>query len=163
MIQILTTGGTIGGLDFENELKVPKTISDTIERMLENAQVTFGYKLKSVFAKDSRCITAGDLNLLKLEINNTNVKRIVITHGTISMVETAQYLGRFFLNKTIVLLGSYELGQSPQSDAPFNLGFALGVIKFLEPGVYIAMQGQIFPWDKVVKNVDKNRFEYTTP
>ena len=63
------------------------------------------------------------------------------------------------LNKTIVLVGSFILGSSADTDAPFNLGYAISSLQLLKPDVYIAMNGQIFPWNNVSKNLETNKFE----
>lgn len=75
------------------------------------------------------------------------------------MVETAKYLGNLNLDKTTVLIGSFILGNTRNTDAPFNLGYAICALKTLGSGVFIAMNGRIFSWNNVVKNIDKNMFE----
>lgn len=75
------------------------------------------------------------------------------------MEDTAKYLGKLNLNKTIVLVGSFILGSSENTDAPFNLGYAISSLQFLKPGVYVAMNGTIFHWENVTKNLEANKFE----
>ena len=77
---------------------------------------------------------------------------IVIIHGTDTLRETAGVLGLAALGKTIVLTGAMIPYEIANSDALFNLGFACGVAQVLPPGVYVAMNGQVFAWDKVIKN-----------
>ncbi len=84
---------------------------------------------------------------------------IVIVHGTDTMRETAEVLGRAALDKTIVLTGAMVPCRVDGSDAPFNLGFACAAAQFGGPGVWIAMQGRLFPWDDVRKNREAGRFE----
>lgn len=160
MIQIITTGGTIEGLEYNNESEVDKSGWKPIESFFKNVRPSFDFKIKQAFSKDSRFITSDDRACLLQSINNSQVKKILITHGTLTMVETAQYLGRLKLKKTIIITGSFVLGSSPDTDAAFNLGFAVSALNFLEFGVYISMQGALFPWDKVIKNTTKNRFEH---
>ena len=85
--------------------------------------------------------------------------KILITHGTFTMDQTAKHLGELNLDKTIVMVGSFILGNNQQTDAPFNLGYALSSLHFLNKGVYIVMNGNIFDWKNVKKNERKNRFE----
>jgi L-asparaginase len=79
-------------------------------------------------------------------------KAIVIIHGTDTMRDTAGVLGEAALGKTIVLTGAMIPYEIANSDALFNLGFASGVAQVLSPGVYVAMNGQVFAWDNVTKN-----------
>ncbi|MCX7026750.1 MAG: asparaginase domain-containing protein [Spirochaetes bacterium] len=85
--------------------------------------------------------------------------RIVITHGTDTMATTASLLGNAHLGKTIVLTGAMVPYQIQDSDALFNFGTAFAAVQLLEPGVYIAMNGRIFDWDKVMKNKEIGVFE----
>ncbi len=86
-------------------------------------------------------------------------ERIVITHGTDPMVETAEVLGRAGLGKTIVLTGAMVPYIFSNSDAVFNLGCAVTAVQLLPRGVFIAMNGMVFPWDGVRKNREKGVFE----
>ena len=104
-------------------------------------------------------ITTEDRALLKDKIYAINSRQILITHGTITMIETAAYLGKLDIDKTIVLVGSFILGTEKDSDASFNLGYAFCALQTLEKGVYIAMNSKIFHWDNVMKNIDKNKFQ----
>ena len=158
MITILTTGGTIEGLDYVGDKGIKKT-NVSISDFLKSANVNFEYTIQSVFKKDSRDITIKDLNLLENRIKESNANKILITHGTFTMEDTAKYLGKLNLGKTIVLVGSFILGSSEKTDAPFNLGYAISSIQFLKPDVYIAMNGKIFIWNNVSKNLETNKFE----
>ena len=159
MIKIITTGGTIEGLDYENE-KNRQIARMSIVDILEAANVSFKYKITEAFCKDSRLITIKDRIQLVSKIETSKEEKILITHGTITMLETAALLGQVDFNKTIVLVGSFLLGTEKNSDAPFNLGYAICALRTLEKGIYIAMNGQIFLWDYVIKNVADNRFEF---
>jgi L-asparaginase len=112
-----------------------------------------------VFKKDSRAITDEDRAQLVCKIKESAATKILITHGTFTMEDTAKYIGKLNLNKTIVLVGSFILGSSAETDAPFNLGYALSSLQLLKPDVYIAMNGQIFNWNNVSKNLETNKFE----
>lgn len=158
MITILTTGGTIEGLDYVSDKAINKT-NVSIADFLESANVDFEHTIESVFKKDSRAIKDNDREQLARKIEETNASKILITHGTFTMEDTAKYLGKLKLNKTIVLVGSFILGSSENTDAPFNLGYAISSLQFLMPGVYIAMNGQVFDGNNVSKNLETNRFE----
>ncbi|MCK0190716.1 asparaginase domain-containing protein [Arenibacter sp. F20364] len=155
---IISTGGTIEGLDYEN-LNQKQTTTVAIDDILSNARVALKYTIEKILNKDSRFINDDDRELIAEKIKSNDSDKILLTHGTITMVETAQFLGRLALNKTIVLTGAFILGTKKNTDAPFNLGFALSALQILEPGVYIAMNGAIFNWDNVKKNNQNNRFE----
>ncbi|PHR11313.1 MAG: asparaginase [Aequorivita sp.] len=158
MIKILTTGGTIEGLDYVDDKGIKKT-NISIGDFLDRANVDFEYEIESIFKKDSRAITEKDRELLVRKIKETSATNILITHGTFTMEDTAKYIGKKDLNKTIVLVGSFILGSSADTDAPFNLGYAISSLQLLKPDVYIAMNGQIFPWKNVTKNLETNKFE----
>tara|TARA_R110002124_G_scaffold174673_1_gene342482 strand:- start:18443 stop:18928 length:486 start_codon:yes stop_codon:yes gene_type:complete len=158
MITILTTGGTIEGLDYVGDKAINKT-NVSIADFLESANVDFEYTIESVFKKDSRAIKDDDREQLVRKIEETNASKILITHGTFTMEDTAKYIGKLNLNKTIVLVGSFILGSSADTDAPFNLGYAISSLQLLKPDVYIAMNGQIFNWNNVSKNLETNKFE----
>ncbi|ADF52119.1 MULTISPECIES: asparaginase domain-containing protein [Flavobacteriaceae] len=158
MIQIFTTGGTIEGLDYVDGKGITQS-SVTIETFLEKANVDFEYAVESVFKKDSRAIDEKDIQLLVQRIRNANSTKILITHGTFTMEDTAKYIGKLNLKKTIVLVGSFILGSSADTDAPFNLGYAISSLQLLKPDVYIAMNGQVLLWNNVSKNLETNKFE----
>ncbi|MGO3181249.1 MAG: asparaginase domain-containing protein [Aequorivita sp.] len=158
MIAILTTGGTIEGLDYigGNE---KKSSNISIKNFLTAANVDFEYTIENVFKKDSRAITVNDREQLVIKIVESDALKILITHGTFTMENTAKYIGKLNLKKTIVLVGSFILGSSGDTDAPFNLGYAISSLQLLKPDVYIAMNGQIFHWKNVTKNLETNKFE----
>ncbi|WP_194850163.1 asparaginase domain-containing protein [Nonlabens antarcticus] len=158
MIHILTTGGTIEGLDYIDDGGITSS-NVGFKYFLDKANVNFHYNIEIVFKKDSRAITDDDRKLLASKIKETNATKILITHGTFTMEDTAKYIGKLNLNKTIVLVGSFILGSSADTDAPFNLGYAISSLQFLKPDVYIAMNGQIFNWNNVSKNLETNKFD----
>ncbi|QLG44738.1 asparaginase domain-containing protein [Costertonia aggregata] len=154
-IRFLTTGGTIAGLDYELKKKTQISIED----FFRSANVSFFYKIESAFEKDSRFISDADRDLLVDRIGLADENKIIVTHGTLTMVDTAKYIGKFNLKKTIVIVGSFVLGSSKDTDAPFNLGYAICSLQFLKPDVYVAMNGCIFHWNNVTKNLVTNKFE----
>jgi len=87
----------------------------------------------------------------------------VITHGTDTMVETAIVLARGIADKTVVLTGAMIPYKFGSSDGLFNLGSALAFAQTLPPGVYVAMNGRCFPWNRVRKNRQTGTFEEADP
>lgn len=161
-IQIFTTGGTIEGLDYVDDKNVPQEAPITVKSLIANIPNPPLVNIKQVFSKDSRFITKRDRDLLLREIELSKASQILITHGTLTMVETAQYIGQFQLNKTILLTGALISGDNPYSDATANLKFALESFDKLVNGTYIAMHKTLFVWDNVIKNIERNRFEKIT-
>lgn len=159
MIQIITTGGTIEGLEYDNPNQVPKIPPMPLDSILELIENLPKYRTKSALLKDSRFMNDNDRAVIATEIEKSDANKILVTHGTLTMAETAQFLGRLGLDKTIVLTGAFVLGTNPKTDAFENLSFALNKIADLNEGVYIAMHQTIFPWNNVRKNIAENRFE----
>lgn len=159
MIHVLTTGGTIGGLEYQNAEDKPNQKPLAVEDFFKTANVSFNYKIESVLNKDSRFITDKDREFLSGKIKSSTADKILVTHGTFTMVETGKFLANHQIDKTIVLTGSFILGTEAYTDAPFNLGFAISAVESLGDGVYIAMNGIVFNWDNVRKNHQANRFE----
>ena len=159
MIHIIRTGGTIEGLDYENQENKTEQSEIAIREFLDLANVSFPYIIERAFSKDSRSITDEDRNFLLKKIKASNAEKILITHGTFTMEDTATYFGKEELKKTIVLVGSFILGSSANTDAPFNLGYAICALQFLKPDVYVVMNGRIFHWSNVTKHLESNKFE----
>ena len=159
MIQILITGGTFdksydhisGDLFFERT---------HIPEMLERSKCRLNVDVKTLMMIDSLEMTKKDIEKIIDECKKTKSSRIVITHGTDTMVNTAEKIAEKIKNKTIVLTGAmipYAFGSS--SDGFFNLGSALSFVQTLKNGIYIAINGQYFDYDKVEKNKLKGYFE----
>lgn len=112
--------------------------------------------------KDSADITDEDRQLILDRCIASPEDRMVVTHGTDTMTETARFLGQKGVgNKTVVLVGSFVPLSQANSDAFFNLGYGLSAAQLLPPGVWVAMNGEVFEWNKVQKNKEKGRFEQT--
>ncbi|WP_373519550.1 asparaginase domain-containing protein [Pricia sp.] len=159
MIHIITTGGTIEGIDKDSKENELKSCQVLLEDFLSSANVSFSFTIENAFKKDSRSISPEDRKILADKIKFSEANKILITHGTFTMEDTAKYLGRHKLKKIIVLTGSFVLGSSANTDAPFNLGYAISSLRFLKPDVYVAMNGEIFHWNNVTKNLETNKFE----
>lgn len=157
-IRIFVTGGTFDKK--YNELTGQLYFEDThVKEMLRLGRCLLPIEVRTLMMVDSLDMTDDDRRLIAEHCRHAEESRIVITHGTDTMVETAAHLGREALAKTIVLTGAMVPYQFGSSDGMFNLGSALAFVQTLPSGVYIAMNGRWFPWDKVRKNRDKGVFE----
>jgi len=156
-VQIFATGGTIDKIYYD--AKDDYTVGEPqIGRLLEEARVNFPYAVEVLLKKDSLEMTDADRELVRRAVAATPARRVLITHGTDTMVETARTLVGI-PDKTIVLVGAMQPARFLGSDAEFNIGFAAAAVQLLEPGVYIAMNGQVFDAEHVRKNVAARRFE----
>jgi len=156
-IEIFTTGGTIDKIYFDQ--KSEYQVGDPQAKgVLERANVVLDYEVESIIRKDSLDFTDEDRELIRQKVVSTPLKRVVITHGTDTMIDTAKVL-RNISGKTIVMTGSMYPAEFRDSDAVFNIGCAITAVQILEPGVYIVMNGRIFNPHNVRKNVGLNRFE----
>ena len=156
-ISIYTTGGTIDKVYFDAKSDY-KIGEPQITEILRESNVTFSYDSKTLFSKDSLDITEEDRALITRSVSEDPSSRILITHGTDTMVDTAKAL-QPIPDKTIVLVGSLSPARFKNSDAVFNIGVAVSAVQLLDPGVYITMNGRIFDAAKVRKNRAENRFE----
>ena len=129
-----------------------------IVEILKEAHATFDFEVESILRKDSLDLTDEDRELIRRKIEGETCERILVTHGTDTMIQTAKAL-QGVSGKTIVLTGSMQPARFKSTDAAFNVGVAIGAVQVLPPGVYIAMNGQIFDPAKARKNVADSRFE----
>jgi L-asparaginase len=157
-IRLFITGGTFdkaydeisGRLDFQ----------DThVHEMLRLGRCRLELVVRTVMMVDSLDMTDADRRLILESCRSAAEERIVITHGTDTMPETARALGEAALAKTIVLTGAMVPYAFGSSDGLFNLGSALSFVQALPHGVYIAMNGRCFAWDNVTKNRQLGIFE----
>ena len=157
-IKIFTTGGTIDKFYFDarSEYSVGEPQIATI---LESVRASVDYEIETVFRKDSLDITEEDRRTLVRKVRSDPSDRILITHGTDTIVETATALGG--IPKTVVLVGSLSPARFRITDAEFNIGFAMAAVQLLSHGAYVAMNGLVFAHDHVRKPRDANRFELT--
>jgi L-asparaginase len=109
--------------------------------------------------KDSRFVTKEDRAFIAKKCNESAENQIVITHGTISMVDSAKYLDHLGIDKSIILTGAMIPANKPDTDAPENVRLAFSEVQRLPAGVYISMSRRIFNANNVRKNVEKGIFE----
>lgn len=116
-------------------------------------RLNFEYDIERLLAKDSLEMTDEDRDLIKRACLGSVANKILITHGTDTMVDTARVLNDI-PNKVIVLTGASQPYRFRESDAEFNIGVAIGALNVLDHGVYIAMNGRVYEWDKCKKRED---------
>ena len=159
-ITIISTGGTI-------DKEYPKTVGGYAFEMGESAAAKImqlaNTKVKvnviELMKKDSLDVNDTDRQTMSDCIKNTPHSNIILTHGTSTMTKTAAFLSRNVSDKTVVLTGAFKPACMIHSDAPFSVGLACAAAQLAAPGIYIAMQGRVYPWDKVIQNEQTGSFE----
>jgi len=157
-ILFIQTGGTI-------DKDYPKTTKGyafeidepAIKRILEKIKPNFNYEIIPLMRKDSLDITSNDRQIMLQSCTEADTDKIIITHGTDTMIESAKFLSSI-KNKSIVLTGAVKPERFKDSDAEFNLGVAIGAVNELNSGVYIAMNGRIVPADKIQRDELTGKF-----
>lgn len=159
MIQIFTVGGTIDKVyyDANSEFEVGHSL---MPELLSESNIHEGYRLRELMRKDSLEIDDSDRQAILQAVEACDCERIVITHGTDTMADTASILSSL-KDKIIVLTGAMQPARMRRTDAIFNIGFAWASVQLLPPGVYIAMNGEVFEAGAVRKNLKAQRFERT--
>ncbi len=156
-IQVFAVGGTIDKIYFDakSDFEVGEP---QIGDLLREANVTFDYRVTSLMRKDSIDMTDEDRQLIREAVEGCELDRILITHGTDTMADTARAL-KGVEGKTIVMTGAMQPARFRVSDAIFNIGYAIGSLQLLEPGIYVAINGQVFDPEHLIKNREAHRFE----
>jgi L-asparaginase len=159
-IRLLVTGGTF---DKEyDELNGKLFFKDThVREMLRLGRADLDLEIRTLMMIDSLEMRDLDRELILENCLEPGRDRIVVTHGTDTMPETARYLSGRASGRTIVLTGAMVPYTFGSSDGLFNLGGALAFAQVLPPGVYVAMNGRYFAWDRVRKNTKTGVFEET--
>jgi L-asparaginase len=157
-IRIFITGGTFDKA--YNELTGKLFFKDShLPEMLKLGRCNLDVQVRTLMMIDSLHMTDDDRQIILQQCRSAPENRIVITHGTDTMVETAGVLARRVTDKTIVLTGAMIPYKFGSSDGLFNLGSALAFTQTLPPGVYVAMNGRCFAWNRVRKNRKTGMFE----
>ncbi|MCB1583180.1 MAG: asparaginase [Xanthomonadales bacterium] len=156
-LKIITTGGTIDKLYFDDlsDYQIGKPI---IGELLNTYHVGFEFEVVPLLKKDSIYLTDEDRELIKQVIEKSDDQHFLITHGTDTMVETAQYL-KSIEDKTIVLTGALTPARFNSTDAIFNIGCAVAAVQTQPKGVWVIMSGLVWDPNHVRKNRKANRFE----
>ena len=157
-IRILITGGTF---DKEyNELTGELFFKDThLSEMLKLGRCRVKVDIRTLMMIDSLDMTEEDRVMIANHCNKSGEKKIIITHGTDTMADTAKFLAARVDGKTVVITGAMIPYKFGSSDGLFNLGSAMAFVQSLAPGVYVAMNGKCFNWDNVRKNKKTGEFE----
>lgn len=156
-VKLFCTGGTIDKVYFDalSEFQIGEPVAANI---LKEALVKFSFEVASILKKDSLEITDEDRDMIYQQVSTESCENILITHGTDTMINTAQRLSGI-KDKTIVLTGAMQPARFRNTDAIFNIGYAISAAQHLPHGIYLAMNGQIFTPDAVQKNRAAARFE----
>lgn len=157
-ILFIQTGGTIDK-DYPKKVKgyFFEIAEPAVKRIMKKVNPKFEYSILQLIKKDSLEITNKDRDIIYNSCRNAKVKKIIITHGTDTMIETAKKLSTI-RNKVIILTGAILPEKFNDSDAMFNIGTAVGAINILNKGVYIAMNGKVYPWDETIKSQKTGKF-----
>lgn len=155
-ITVVTTGGTIDKLYFDSlsEYKIGESV---VRKLLTIGNVRYPYEIVEALRKDSLDLTDQDRDDLHRFVAALKTSRVVMTHGTDTMAATAARLASI-PGKTIVLTGALAPARFSESDASFNLGMAFATTQVAAPGVYIVMNGEVFPAGSVRKDREAGKF-----
>ena len=156
-IKIFSVGGTIDKVYFD-QLSEYQVGFPSVREILDGLPIAFEYDVESLLRKDSLDMDESDREWVLHHVAADPHAKILITHGTDTMIETAQALS-VITDKCVVLTGAMEPARFKSSDAVFNIGVAIGAVAALPNGVYIAMNGRVFNPFKCRKNRDKRMFE----
>jgi L-asparaginase len=157
-ILFIQTGGTIDK-DYPalTEGYLFEITGPAVKRILEKVQPVFDFRILSLLQKDSLDISDKDRSKIRDACIKADENKILITHGTDTIIETAEKLSGI-KNKLIVLTGAMRPERFSNSDADFNIGVAIGALNMADAGVYIAMNGRVYPADKVKRDLNTGRF-----
>lgn len=161
-IRIFVTGGTF---DKEyNELNGSLYFKDThLNEMLKLGRSKVKVEVRTLMMMDSIDMKDTDRELIAQNCLKADEDKIIVTHGTDTMVETAKVIAEKIKDKTIVLTGAMIPYKFGSSDGLFNLGSAIAFVQTMPKGIYISMNGRIFNWDNCRKNKNIGEFEEINP
>lgn len=151
-ILFIQTGGTI-------DKDYPRTVrgyafeiaEPAVKRILDRIRPGIKYNVVNLLQKDSSDLTPTDRKKILDYCRKTTSEKIIITHGTDTIIQTAQLL-KSIKSKTIILTGAFKPETFKNSDADFNIGFAIGALEYVPCGVYIALQGKLFSAGNISRN-----------
>ena len=157
-ILFIQTGGTIDK-DYPKQSKgyAFEINEPAVKNILKKINPSFEFEILPLMKKDSLDIKTADRKKLLDACKKNSASKIIITHGTDTIIETAKYLSGI-KNKAIILTGSFKPEKFKDSDADFNIGLAIGAVSVLKTGVYIAMNGRVFEFGKVVREKISGKF-----
>jgi L-asparaginase len=157
-IKIFATGGTFDKEynEINGELFFKKT---HLSELLKLGRSQLNVKIETLMMVDSLRMSQLEKGYIVEKCKSEKTDRIIITHGTDTMIDTAKLIAKNIKNKTIILTGAMIPIKFGSSDGLFNIGSALSFIQVINPGVYITMNGRYFNWDNVRKNKKLGIFE----
>ena len=155
-IRIFSTGGTIDDIDLANSSTRRTHIPTALKQARISSELVVTREV--LMKKDSRAMTASDREHILSKCRACKEDKILITHGTFTIPETASYLGKTISNKTIVITGSMLPLSEQNTDAMFNLGSAIVAVQFLPFGVYVVIHGLVFHWHNIKKESSKGGY-----
>ena len=159
-VHVIITGGTIDSFyDGTSDTVIPRKQS-IVPQYCRSLRLSEKPRFSTVCMKDSRRLTTRDVSSVLRLIEKSPEKKIIVTHGTYTMPDTARYLRRHLRRRdcTVVLTGSMAPLDFALSDAGFNFGYAFAQVLCLSPGVYVCMNGRVFDPDDVIKILYEGRF-----
>lgn len=157
-LRILITGGTFD--KHYDAIQGELTFKEShLPSIMKQARVTLPIAIEGCLLKDSLQMNDDDRSKVLAACQHAHEQQLVVVHGTDTLVHTAQVLGQAKIDKTIVLTGAMVPYAITESDALFNFGFALAAAQCMPVGVYVAMNGRVWPWDQVHKNKKLGVFE----
>ena len=157
-LRIIATGGTFDK-SYDPLTGALVFVDSILPTAIARARVTLSVSFEPLLALDSLDMNDTHRAQILSACERSPENNIVIIHGTDTMRETAQVIGAAGLKKTVVLAGAMVPYRIESSDALFNLGFAFAAAQLSAPGVFVAMNGQLFAWDRVQKNKTAGVFE----
>ncbi len=158
-ILFIQTGGTIDK-DYPQTTKgwAFEFGEPATRRILEKLKPSFDYEIITAFQKDSLEITDADRQDLAKLIKEKDFKKIIITHGTDTMIETARILAEQIKDKLIIITGAMLPERFSNSEAPINIGSAIATVNLLNQGVFISMHGIVKPHDEIQRDMNTGKF-----
>ena len=162
VVCVFTLGGTI---DKEYSVAGADLVvgEPFLEKVLSSLRLQITCTIENITEKDSLDLCDSDRDKLCVAVNNSQADRIMVTHGTDTMIETAQYLRQHLdtaaRNKTVVFTGAFVPGRFSSPEATFNLGFALAIALTYPAGAYIALGGCVYPSDSAMKDSERQCFD----
>jgi len=156
-LALITMGGTIDK-DYFDALSEYQVVDSIMLAEVARLGIDFPCDQFAVCSKDSLEIVESDREALLQKIQSIDSSHVLVSHGTDTMVDTARFI-QSRTEKTVVFFGAMRPSRFKDSDAMFNFAFALGALKSLDSGVYVAMSANLFRPDEVTKNRDAGRFE----
>ena len=158
-ILFIQTGGTIDK-DYPHTTKgwAFEITDPASKRILDFLNPSFEYNVITACRKDSLELNNTDREIIAKLIEDNKADGYVITHGTDTMVETGEYLDKLISKKKVVITGAMLPQRFSNSDAPINLGLAIGALSSLDDGVYVAMHGIVKLWSKVKRDLNSGKY-----